>query len=211
MLRKSVYIFCFSMLAAAPAEARINDYSIRDPLSIKKQYEEQQRNGGGTRDTIYGTGTNVMTGERERYGYSRYSQSEDDMPSFMRGFCAQRNSTYGAASLGQGRCSEQIRVGFCADFGRLPKTIQRAVDAQMTCQERAYTGRGENGSEESGFKGKSDDCAEADAMTLQALREQWGKEENMRALLFFADDFARAQQGCVSEDYGRNPGGFRYQ
>lgn len=136
------------------------------------------------------------------FATSAWAEGQEDGPDSDVSFAEQYMScsSYDAATC-EGKASQK----FCQEYNLLPPDIREKIDMDMQCNFLA----GEiSGDAEQDAKTNeainSLGCPANDADSLSLLRENWGKEPIMHALLFFATDYMAAADACLKEENGHD-------
>lgn len=124
-----------------------------------------------------------------------------DNPGFTKKYlkCDEAQKKSVGKSSEQLSCDTKISLKYCAQFDRLSPDVQKKLDMELGCNFLAGEIRGDN----SPFDKKTIDsmremgCLGNDTRTVEMLRQYWGKETDMRGLLFFSRDYMDAEAECV--------------
>lgn len=96
-------------------------------------------------------------------------------------------------------CDGQTNQKFCALYNSLPPRIRQNIDNSMLCNFLAGEIGGDKEQDKQVMASIEElNCASNDARDLSSLREYWGREKEMHAVLFFVDDYLTASNACVT-------------
>lgn len=82
---------------------------------------------------------------------------------------------------------------YCKLFRALPDDIRKNIGQKVECQANGDTGDYDGAGAMPGGSG----CGAADTRTLALMRKYYGKEEEMRSLVFFVDRLSRDLNKCT--------------
>ena len=98
-------------------------------------------------------------------------------------------------------CEQKVSLKHCEWAESLSDPVQKKIELDLACDYMAGEMKGDKSEhdKEVMMSFKLAGCFELSGKTVEMAREYWGKENDLRALLFLADDYTNGMDECYKQ------------